>query len=122
MIAPKTYSDLIESCKVANCLSWFRDSKTLTLLIDDKPNDRRTAISFRMEARKAGVVEIRTLCGFDPVKNYWGGGYVAPQGEIEMPDKRGQKAFLAWLREKAVKQCDWQPCPTVLHLDKIPTT
>jgi hypothetical protein len=115
MIHPKTYFDLLESCKAADCFSWFRDSKTITVLIDDKPADLMTSITARIEARKCGVIDIRTVCGFDPVKNYWGGGYVSPCGEIELPDKRGKKALLDWIRAEAVKQCEWIPNPATLH-------
>jgi hypothetical protein len=122
IIHPKNYLELIEACKAANCLSWFGDSKTLTLLTDDKPNDRRTAITFRMtgwhDGKQNGVCEVRTVCGFDPIKNYWGGGYVAPQGTINFPNKRGQKAFLAWLHDAAIKQCEWQPNPMAMHIDR----
>ena len=42
---PKNYGELLEVAKVATCLTWFRSGQNLVLVIDDKPNDRRTIIS-----------------------------------------------------------------------------
>ena len=117
ILAPTNYKELLASCQSASVLTYFRDTKSCLLMIDDKPNDRRTAISFEANYRKAGMVEIKTLCGFDVGKNIWK-EYCRPQGEIEFQNRRGEKEFLAWIREQALKQDQYTPAPTILTVYK----
>ena len=112
---PINYGELLEVAKVATCLTWFRSGQNLELVIDDKPNDRRTIISFRVGCAKAGRAEIKTLCGFNVDRDVWT-RYTSPQGDILFPNKRGLKTLLEWIRSEAIKQCAWIQDPETLHI------
>jgi hypothetical protein len=112
---PKNYGELLEVAKVATCLTWFRSGQNLVLVIDDKPNDRRTIISCRVGRAKSGRVEITTLCGYKADCDVWT-QYTSPQGDILFPNKRGLKTLLEWIRSEAIKQCAWIPNPKTLHI------
>lgn len=117
MEIPKTYGQLLQFAQSATILSWHRDPQTLDLYHDDFTADRRTVVTARFKIGKAGTFEVRTLCSYNKAKNMWG-EYCQPQGNIEVQNRQGQKALLAWLREKAIEQCDFIPNPAQLHIYK----
>ena len=100
LLSPKTYSDIIPIARAAHILSWYRPTATLSLTIDDTHADRRTVLEVRIESGKCGLIDIRTLSGFDPIKNCWG-AYCAPQGTIILPDRRGLKELKKYISEEA---------------------
>jgi hypothetical protein len=102
-LSPKTYADVIVLARAAHILSWFRQASTLSLVYDDKAADRRSCFEVRIEGGKCGAIDVRTLSGFDPVKNCWG-EYCAPQGTIALPDRRGLKDLLKFISEIAVEE------------------
>ncbi len=110
MNIPQNYSDLLAAAKVADCFTWFRDSRHASLMIDDIPGDRRTCLDFRVDRLR---LEYRTLSGFDPKGNKWAGGYCAPQGEVIFPDRRGGNAFFLWVREMSQREHAFPNMPFV---------
>ena len=113
MTNPQNYHKLTECAKRASCLSWDRQNKSLTLWFDDKPSDRRTVLRANLTVDS---VEMKTLCGYDAVKNEWRGGYIQPCGNVRFENKRGLKALLAYIRELAIAQCDYAPNPVMLFI------
>ncbi len=101
-IAPQTYADALAFAQSAQCVSWSRQSPlTLSCIYDDMTAGRRTCMDLRIESGKCGIIEIRTLCGYDPVKHVWR-EQCSPRGTIPLADKRGLKALREWVTAQAV--------------------
>lgn len=111
---PRTYSEILTAAKSATIVDWYRDTKSLSIITDDIPADKRVCLSLRIEGGKCGRLDIAELNGFDPVKNRWG-GYTS-KGSSELPDRKGLKALMDWIRQQAVAQCEWIPNPGILSV------
>lgn len=103
---PKTYADVLVLARAAQMLSWHRSSNTLTLTIDDMAADRRSCIDIRIQSGKAGIVEGRTLSGYDSVKKRWS-QYCSPTYTVCLPHRRGQKELQAYIAELATHETGW---------------
>lgn len=93
----QTFADILALARIANCLSWHRDSKALSLILDDVSGDLRTCVDLRVERLH---VEVRKLNGYDPKKNVWK-NYCSTPLSITLPDKKGLKALLSYLADEA---------------------
>ena len=96
-LVPRNYAEVLVLAQAANCLTWHRDSRKLSLVLDNLTIDRRTCVDVRLER---GLVEVRTLRGFDSEKNRWS-DYCGPAVEFALPDRKGAKALLSWLAAQA---------------------
>jgi len=97
---PENFADLLVLARKADCLSFFRGSQTLSLMLDDIPGDRRSCIEMRLDRLTA---DVRTLNGYDKATNKWG-EYCSPQGSLAFPDKRGLKALRDYIAELATSE------------------
>lgn len=104
---PKTYRDMLAIVADADIFSWHREAKTVSLTFDDLPADRRTCLSLYMASAGKGMIEVRTLDGYEPDKHRWS-NYCSPSGTIILPDLRGRIALLSWIAAQAEKVTGWR--------------
>ena len=109
-----TYIELLEKMKSATCWDWHRQSETIYIFTDNIPDNRREIISVRL---KYGRGEVKTLTGFDPIKNRWS-EYCQPQFDLKFPNKRGLKALLSYIRTEAERITGY-PNPAVLNWNGV---
>jgi hypothetical protein len=112
---PQSYAEILTLAKRATCLDWYAIHRELSLTLDEKDIDRRFCLTIRLER---GTVEMQTLSGFDPKANRWS-QYCAPKGYFELPDKRGQRALVDFIKTLALKENKYIPNPSTLHLYNI---
>lgn len=106
--APRTFAAILELARKADVFSWHRDSKAISIITDDMPNDRRTCVEVRINSMR---VEIKTLFGYGQKKPGMWSDYCAPCGDVTIEDKRGLKALMTWIRTQAERETGW-PNPT----------
>ena len=104
---PKTYRDVLAIVSLAEMFSWHRDAKTFDLIFDDLPADRRTCLTVRMAEGGKGMVEVKTLHGYQPGAHRWT-DYCPPCGTIILPDLRGRIALLTWIAAQAERVTGWR--------------
>jgi hypothetical protein len=115
-LPPATYADVLTLAQSAQIVSYYRrtgdaaPSAVVMLTLDDYAADRRTVLEVYMGRGRAGVAQFKTLSGYDPRKHRWG-EYCAPAGEVALPDRKGQKALLAWLAERSQALTGWPAAP-----------
>lgn len=105
-VAPKTYLEVLAFAQAAQVVSWARDLATLSCYFDDVAQDRRTCLNLRIKAGQCGLVEIRTVSGYDAKKNVWRVP-CAPNGTIVLPSRHGLKALQVWITAQAIAQTGW---------------
>jgi|SRR5665213_3600025 len=110
---PKSFAELLAVAKTANHLSFFRARKDLSLIIDDMASDRRTCLDICLDTL---TLEVKTLSGYDSKKNRWS-EYCSPRGNINLPDKKGLKALVEWLKAESITRTGF-PCPEALFIDR----
>lgn len=117
-LVPTSFSDLLLIAKSAHCLAWHRESQILDIICDAHDIDRRTCISFRFKSLRGSL---RRLSGYNPQKNAWG-AYCGAEQEMVFADRRGQKAFAAWLAERALAQtgCENPSCLSIFQVSPAP--
>ena len=100
--------------KASHVVNWHRDNRSLSLVSDDFTADRRTCVTVSIDRGAAGMLEIRTLRGYNAKLDQWG-EYCDPRGSHPLPHKRGQKALLDWIQQIAVKEKGWPNPESFTH-------
>lgn len=111
---PTNYTEFLTIAKTANIVDWHRDSKTISLTVDNIPIDLRVCLSLRIDSGKCGIMAVAKMSGYNKDKNMW--GQYTMKNSIPMPDRKGMKALMEWIKEQAIAQCEWIPNPKSLHI------